>query len=81
MAAGVLFAGDMLLWTMAIAEIGAGLSTVLVNTQVVLVPLLAWLVDRELVTHRYLVALPVVIVYFVLQRWFVSGLTVGGVKG
>ncbi len=28
-----------------------------------------------------LVALPVVVVYFILQRWFVAGLTVGGVKG
>jgi arabinogalactan oligomer / maltooligosaccharide transport system permease protein len=28
-----------------------------------------------------LVALPVVVVYFLLQRWFVAGLTIGGVKG
>lgn len=43
-----------LLWTRAIVEIGAGLSIVLVNLQVVLVPLLAWLVDREPVTRRFL---------------------------
>ncbi|WP_306319174.1 MULTISPECIES: DMT family transporter [unclassified Streptomyces] len=52
--AGALFAGDMLLWTAAIGEVGAGLSTVLVNVQVVLVPLLAWLVDGERVTRRFL---------------------------
>jgi arabinogalactan oligomer/maltooligosaccharide transport system permease protein len=28
-----------------------------------------------------LVALPVVAVYFILQRWFIAGLTIGGVKG
>jgi len=33
---------------------GAGLSTVVVNLQVVFVPALAWLVEREPVRHRYL---------------------------
>jgi len=54
MSAGALFAGDMLLWTQAIGEVGAGLSTVLVNVQVVMVALLAWAVDREPVPHRFL---------------------------
>ncbi|MFZ3556231.1 DMT family transporter [Streptomyces sp. BH055] len=60
--AGALFAGDMLLWTAAIGEVGAGLSTVLVNVQVVLVPLLAWLVDGERVTRRFLLWLPPLVV-------------------
>ena len=58
-AGGALFAGDMLLWSRAITEVGAGLSTVLVNVQVVLVPLLAWAVDRERVPRRFLLWLPV----------------------
>lgn len=57
-AAGVLFAGDALFWTQAIYEVGAGLSTVLVNTQVVIVPLLALLIDRERVGTGFLVTLP-----------------------
>jgi drug/metabolite transporter (DMT)-like permease len=57
-ACGVLFAGDMLWWTQAIPEVGAGLSTVLVNTQVAIVPLLAWLVDRERTGPRFLWSLP-----------------------
>lgn len=65
-ACGLLFAGDMLWWTQAIFEIGAGLSTVLVNTQVVIVPLLAWLIDRETVRRRFLLALPIVIAGVVL---------------
>lgn len=56
--AGVLFARDALLWTQAIYEVGAGLSTVLVNAQVVLVPLLALLIDRERVGRRFLMVLP-----------------------
>lgn len=66
LAGGVLFAGDMLLWTKAIMEVGAGLSTVLVNVQVVLVPLLAWAVDREHVPRRFLLWLPVLVMGIVL---------------
>jgi len=51
---GVLFAGDMLWWTQSIPEVGAGLSTVLVNIQVAIVPLLAYLVDRERSGPRFL---------------------------
>src|SRR5690606_11499718 len=39
----------------------AGISTVVVNLQVVLIPALAWLVDREPVTRRYLLAVPAVL--------------------
>ncbi|WP_082964992.1 DMT family transporter [Mycobacterium sp. ACS1612] len=60
-ACGVLFAGDMLWWTQSIPEVGAGLSTVLVNTQVAIVPLLAWLVDGERCGPRFLYSLPVVL--------------------
>jgi drug/metabolite transporter (DMT)-like permease len=60
-ACGVLFAGDMLWWTQAIPEVGAGLSTVLVNTQVAIVPLLAWLVDHERIRARFLWSLPAIL--------------------
>ncbi|MGY4647262.1 DMT family transporter [Mycobacterium sp. URHB0021] len=63
---GVLFCGDMLLWTQSISEVGAGLSTVLVNAQVAIVPLLAWLIDRERVPQRFRRALPVVLTGVVL---------------
>jgi drug/metabolite transporter (DMT)-like permease len=60
-ACGVLFAADMLWWTQSIPEVGAGLSTVLVNTQIAIVPLLAWLVDRERVGPRFLWFLPLIL--------------------
>jgi drug/metabolite transporter (DMT)-like permease len=47
-ACGAFFAGDMLWWTQAIPEVGAGLSTVLANTQVAIVPMPAWF-DRPVV--------------------------------
>jgi len=40
--AGAFFAVDLVLWHNAIEQVGAGLATVLGNTQVVLVGLLAW---------------------------------------
>jgi drug/metabolite transporter (DMT)-like permease len=58
---GVFFAGDMLWWTQSIPEVGAGLSTVLVNTQVAIVPLLAWLVDGEASGPRFLWSLPAIL--------------------
>lgn len=60
--AGAFFAGDALWWTQAIGEVGAGLSTVLVNAQVVLVPLLALMIDREPVSHRFVAILPAMVV-------------------
>lgn len=75
--AGVLFAGDMLLWTQVIEEVGAGLSTVLVNLQVVLVPLLARLVDGESVSRRYPPATALALLGVVLA----SGLLEAGASG
>jgi drug/metabolite transporter (DMT)-like permease len=57
--AGVFFAADLLLWHHSIADVGAGLSTVLANIQVVLVPLVAWAVLAEPPGRRVLIALPV----------------------
>jgi drug/metabolite transporter (DMT)-like permease len=61
-AAGVSFGADLVLWHVSIASVGAGLATVLGNTQVVLFPLGAWLVWRELPSRRQLIALPVLLV-------------------
>jgi drug/metabolite transporter (DMT)-like permease len=56
--AGVLFAADALLWTQAVFEVGAGLTAVLVNAQVVIVPMLALLIDREPISRIYILVLP-----------------------
>ncbi|MDQ6856623.1 MAG: DMT family transporter [Candidatus Dormibacteraeota bacterium] len=68
--AGVFFAVDLVLWTHAINEVGAGIATVLGNLQVVFVAAAAWILFAERPTARFALALPVVFVGVVL----VSGL-------
>jgi drug/metabolite transporter (DMT)-like permease len=60
--AGVFFAADLVLWHNAIDQVGAGLATVLGNTQVVLVGLIAWALLREKLERASLIAIPVVTV-------------------
>jgi drug/metabolite transporter (DMT)-like permease len=59
LAAGIFFAADLLLWHNSIADVGAGLATVLANIQVVLVPLVAWALLAEPPGRPVLIALPV----------------------
>jgi len=75
--AGAFFAGDMLLWTRAIDEVGAGLSTVVVNVQVIGVPLLAWAIDGETVPRRFVAWVPVLLLGVALT----AGLVGGGAAG
>ncbi|MGA7615230.1 MAG: DMT family transporter [Thermoanaerobaculia bacterium] len=58
--AGFALAVDLALWHRAILYIGAGLATVLANTQVVFVALLAWLLHRERPSGTALTMIPVV---------------------
>ena len=59
-AAGVLFAVDIVVWHYAIRDVGAGLATVLGNLQVVIVPFVALAVLGERVPRAILYALPLV---------------------
>jgi len=56
---GAFFAADLILWHYAIEKVGAGLATVLGNTQVVLVGLLAWVLFRERLSRNALIAIPI----------------------
>ena len=64
--AGVFFAGDLTFWHHAIDAVGAGLSTVLGNLQVLVVGLVAWLLFGERPSRAVVLALPVVLVGIVL---------------
>jgi drug/metabolite transporter (DMT)-like permease len=68
--AGLFLAADLVLWNHAIAEVGAGVATVLGNLQVLFVTAAAWLLWRERPALRFLLALPAVMAGVVL----VSGL-------
>ena len=60
-AAGGLMGLSFTLWNYSIAFVGAGLATVIGNTQVVFVGLFAWLVFRERPPRMTLVAVPLVL--------------------
>jgi drug/metabolite transporter (DMT)-like permease len=75
--AGILFAADLILWHHAIQDVGAGLSTVLGNLQVVVVPFVAWAVLGERAPSRVLAALPLVCSGVVL----ISGVLESGAYG
>jgi drug/metabolite transporter (DMT)-like permease len=62
----VFFAVDLILWHHSIGDVGAGLATVLANVQVVLVPLVAWAVLKEVPGRRVLAALPIALLGVVL---------------
>ncbi len=59
-AAGVFLAIDIWLWQTAIGHIGTGLATLIANSQVVIVSLLAWAILAERPSTRTFVSMPVV---------------------
>lgn len=75
--AGLFLAVDLVLWNHAIAEVGAGIATVLGNLQVLFVALAAWVLLRERPERRFLIALPVVMAGVAM----VSGLAGGATGG
>lgn len=75
--AGVFLAGDLILWSHSITDIGAGLATVLSNLQVLIVPLFAWLLLGERPRRSLLIAAPVMLFGLVL----VGGIATGGGYG
>jgi drug/metabolite transporter (DMT)-like permease len=75
--AGLFFAADLIFWHQAIADVGAGLATVLGNLQVVIVPFAAWAVLAEAPGRRILAALPLTMAGVVL----ISGALEDGAYG
>jgi drug/metabolite transporter (DMT)-like permease len=59
--AGLFLAADLILWSHSIADIGAGLGTVITNLQVLGVPLLAWLVLGTRPHRSLVMAFPVML--------------------
>jgi len=76
-AAGLFFAADLTFWHHSIGAVGAGLATVLGNTQVVFVGILAWAALGERPENRSLVAIPIVFLGVTL----ISGVVGSGAYG
>ena len=64
--AGAFLAVDLIIWHRSIEYVGAGLATVLGNTQVLLVGVAAWMLFHERPSRPALVAIPVAMVGVVL---------------
>jgi drug/metabolite transporter (DMT)-like permease len=74
---GIFFTVDLILWHRSIGDVGAGLATVLANIQVVLVPLVAWVVLSEKPGRHVLAALPIALTGVLL----ISGVLEQGAYG
>jgi drug/metabolite transporter (DMT)-like permease len=74
---GAFFAADLILWHYSIEYVGAGLATVLGNTQVVIVGLLAWAFFGERPARNSLLAIPVAMTGIIL----ISGVLENGAYG
>ena len=75
--AGAFFAVDLICWHHAIGDVGAGLATVLGNSQVVLVGVLAWVFLSERPSSRVVASVPVVLLGVIL----ISGVIGQGTYG
>ena len=73
--AGAALGADYVMWTRSIFDVGAGIATVLINVQVVILPLLGLLIDRERLSRRFVLACPVMLAGIVL----ISGVLESGV--
>jgi drug/metabolite transporter (DMT)-like permease len=71
--AGLCLAVDLVLWNHAIADVGAGVATVLGNLQVLFVAFAAWALFGERPERRFLIFLPVVLAGVVLVSGMVGG--------
>lgn len=59
--AGVALGADVVTWHFSIELIGAGLATLLVNSQVVFVAVAAWLLHKERPSRQVLIAIPAIL--------------------
>ena len=59
--AGLFLAADIVAWHASIDQIGAGLGTLIANSQVVIVPFVTWAIFRERPSPRAVLAMPVVL--------------------
>jgi drug/metabolite transporter (DMT)-like permease len=75
--AGMVLAVNVVLWIHSIADVGAGVATVLGDLQLLFVMAIAWVALRERPARQYFVALPVVLVGVVMVSGMVGSAAPG----
>ena len=76
-AAGLFLAMDIIVWQSSMAHIGAGLATLIANSQVVIVALTAWALLGERPSRNVLIAIPIVVLGLALITGLGSAETFG----
>ncbi len=71
--AGVFLGADYVMWTASILDVGASIATVLINVQVVVLPLIALVVDRTAIPRRFLMAVPCMLFGVALAGGLIGG--------
>ncbi len=71
--AGVFLGADYVMWTASILDVGASIATVLINVQVVVLPLIALVVDRTAIPRRFLMAVPCMLLGVALAGGLIGG--------
>ena len=79
--AGLLLGVDYVFWVASIQHVGAGMATVLLNIQVVVFPLLAWVFLGDRAPLRFLLAVPVMLTGVALTAGVVGPGTDGADPG
>ncbi len=59
--AGAMLGADVVAWQTAIGHVGAGLSTLMANSQVVIVPFVTWLILKERPSRPAILSMPLVL--------------------
>lgn len=78
--AGIALGVDYAAWTASIYDVGAGISTVLINVQVIVLPALAWAFDRDRPSRRFMLAVPLMAIGIALVGGIGSTGSTGGSK-
>jgi drug/metabolite transporter (DMT)-like permease len=71
--AGVFLGADYVMWTASILDVGASIATVLINVQVVVLPLIALVIDRTRIPRRFLMAMPCMLLGVALAGGLIGG--------
>ncbi|WP_052077968.1 DMT family transporter [Rhodococcoides fascians] len=71
--AGVFLGADYVMWNVSVLDVGASIATVLINVQVVVLPLIALVVDRTAIPRRFLMAVPCMLLGVALAGGLIGG--------
>ncbi|MFL2941683.1 MAG: hypothetical protein ACJZ2N_02655 [Candidatus Poseidoniales archaeon] len=70
--AGIVFSFDFVMYHSAVIWIGAGIGTLIANSQVIIVTLMSWWILGEKPNSFILISLPIVVPWFSFGFWYMG---------